>query len=51
MALSPAPGAELDVLWASDSDQPSDSEREPAAALRRLVSVLGGAPAERAARS
>jgi two-component system, OmpR family, sensor histidine kinase KdpD len=35
------PGAELDVLWVSGSDEPSDSEREQLAALRRLASVLG----------
>jgi two-component system sensor histidine kinase KdpD len=34
-------GAELDVLWVSGSDQPSESEREQLAALRRLASVLG----------
>ncbi len=34
-------GAELDVLWVSDDDEPSDSEREQLGALRRLASVLG----------
>ncbi len=34
-------GAELDVLWVTDSDEPSDEERDHLAALRRLTSVLG----------
>jgi two-component system sensor histidine kinase KdpD len=34
-------GAELDVLWVSGSDEPSDGERDQLAALRRLASVLG----------
>jgi two-component system sensor histidine kinase KdpD len=34
-------GAELDVLWVSGDDQPSESEREQLAALRSLASVLG----------
>jgi two-component system sensor histidine kinase KdpD len=34
-------GAELDVLWVSGHDDPTESEREQLAALRRLSSVLG----------
>jgi two-component system, OmpR family, sensor histidine kinase KdpD len=33
-------GAELDILWVADHE-PSDSEQEQLAALRRLASVLG----------
>ncbi len=34
-------GAELDVLWVTGEDEPSEAEREQLAALRRLTSVLG----------
>jgi len=34
-------GAELDVLWVTQEEEPTDSENEQLAALRRLTSVLG----------
>jgi two-component system, OmpR family, sensor histidine kinase KdpD len=34
-------GAELDVLWVTDDDDPTEEERDQLAALRRLTSVLG----------
>jgi two-component system, OmpR family, sensor histidine kinase KdpD len=34
-------GAELDVLWVTDEEEPAEAEREQLAALRRLTSVLG----------
>jgi two-component system, OmpR family, sensor histidine kinase KdpD len=34
-------GAELDVLWVTPEDEPSEAENEQLAALRRLVSILG----------
>jgi two-component system sensor histidine kinase KdpD len=34
-------GAELDVLWVTAEEEPSDEENEQLAALRRLASVLG----------
>lgn len=34
-------GAELDVLWVTAEDEPTEEETEQLAALRRLVSILG----------
>jgi two-component system, OmpR family, sensor histidine kinase KdpD len=34
-------GAELDVLWVTSEEEPSEEENEQLAALRRLTSVLG----------
>jgi two-component system sensor histidine kinase KdpD len=34
-------GAELDVLWVTAEEEPTDAENEQLAALRRLTSVLG----------
>jgi two-component system, OmpR family, sensor histidine kinase KdpD len=34
-------GAELDVLWVSAEEEPSEAENDQLAALRRLTSVLG----------
>ena len=34
-------GAELDVLWVTPEEKPSESEHEQLAALRRLASILG----------
>ena len=34
-------GAELDVLWVTSEEEPTDEENEQLAALRRLASVLG----------
>jgi two-component system sensor histidine kinase KdpD len=34
-------GAELDVLWVTGEEEPSETENEQLAALRRLTSVLG----------
>src|ERR1700761_405096 len=34
-------GAELDVLWVTPEEEPTEQENEQLAALRRLVSVLG----------
>jgi two-component system, OmpR family, sensor histidine kinase KdpD len=34
-------GAELDVLWVAAAEEPTDTENEQLAALRRLTSVLG----------
>ncbi|MFZ0089817.1 MAG: histidine kinase [Solirubrobacteraceae bacterium] len=34
-------GAELDVLWVTDEEEPGEVEREQLAALRRLSSMLG----------
>ena len=34
-------GAELDVLWVAEHDEPTEAEAEQLAALRKLTSVLG----------
>ncbi len=34
-------GAELDVLWVTPDEEPTEEENEQLAALRRLISVLG----------
>jgi two-component system, OmpR family, sensor histidine kinase KdpD len=34
-------GAELDVLWVTPEEEPSEAENEQLAALRRLTSILG----------
>ena len=34
-------GAELDVLWVTPDEEPTEEENEQLAALRRLTSVLG----------